>query len=329
MPDYELSVVSRSELEKNLQNWFSFVPAVSLSDEIIDQLQDDPRIKPLNEVIDVKKQMIRGTEMGEIVHFARERDSNIREKWIVSDENDRYVSAEHTNKRDIVKAPRSALISSIRTHSGIRTISIDSHQDYLVTRRFTGDESLWEEWPKSNPASRSREFQRRKCNLAVVRRPDLASPGMSLFAFYSDEEFIPSKMLWCIKYPDEIGRKVLSIWFNSTISFLTMLLERAETRGSFSGWDKEHWEMVFVLDPHSLSGEEKNTLVEAFESVKDIVFPSLINQFKDHFPGRRIIDNAVLEVLKLRTHSSEKELDVLYDAIFNELSRLKKIVDEG
>jgi len=328
MPRFDLSVVPRKALESNMRNWFRFVPSVPLYDGLVDDLRCNPLVRPLKDVIGTKK-MIRGTEMGKIVHFARQRDSRIREKWMISKEDAQHVTARHSNKTDEISAPKSALVPSIRTHSGVRTICVDPCLDYLVVGRFPGDDILWEEWPRHDPGKRSKEFLRRKCHLTLVRRPDLSSPGVSLLSFCSSSEIIPSKMLWCLKDIDDESSKILSIWFNSTISFLAMLEERAETRGSFSGWDKEHWEEVLMLNPAKLTADQKDRLIELYESVKDVRFPSFIDQFRTRFEPRRIIDMAILDALSMKDYSTKEELNRLYDSIFEELGRLKKIVHEG
>ena len=328
MPKFDLSVVPREALVSNMRNWFSFVPSVSLYDELVDDLRCNPLVRPLRGIIEAKN-LVRGTEMGKIVHFARQRDSRIREKWMIIKEDAKNVTVRHSNKTDEVSAPKSALAPSIRTHSGVRTICVDHCLDYLVVGRFPGDDILWEEWPRHDPGKRSKEFVRRKCHLTLVRRPDLSSPGVSLLSFYSTSEIIPSKMLWCLKNLDDKSSRILSIWFNSTISFLAMLEERAETRGSFSGWDKEHWEQVQMLDPTKMTVDQKDRLIELYESVKDVTFPSFIDQFRTRFEPRRIIDMAILDTLSMEHYSTKAELNRLYDSISEELGRLKKIVDEG
>lgn len=329
MSDLEVVIVSSEDLKANVQNWFKFVPMSTDWRILIELLSDDPRIKPLASIIDVDKQMIRGTEMGKVVHFARQRDSRVREKWEITDEDRRHVWAVHKITKDEVKAPKKALHASLRTHSGVRTIGIDRTHDYVVMKRFDGDDVLWEDSPSFDPTSRETEFRRRKCHLGLVRRPDLASPGVSLLAFSASRPFIPSKMLWCVKYDDTPGRAILSLWFNSTPSFLAMLEERAETRGSFSGWGKYIWKTVLTLDPQALPKDHRELLLNTYEQIRDVPFPSLLDQFQTSFNGRMIIDKAVFQVLGFKEYLEDENLKLLYQSVHDELRRLKKIVEQG
>jgi len=325
MREFELRIVSQSELEDKVTNWFQFVPAWTGWESIIDFLSEDPRIRPLASVISMEKQMIRGTEMGKTVHFARKRDVSIREKWEITDDNSQSVTVANKVTMDQVVAPRTALFRSLRTHSGVRTIRIDGKSDYLVVERFKGDDVLWEEWPKFNPSSRREEFWARKCSLCIVRRLNLVVPGVSLMAFTSDEPLIPSKMLWCIKGVNSADRRILSVWFNSTPFFLAMLEERTETEGSFSGWDKYVWGRVLTLDPSDLSSKERERILKTYERVSDIQFPSLLDQFSNRFEGRKIIDDAVFRVLELDEYLEEEAINGLYGKVYEQLKRLRDV----
>ena len=329
MDQIERRIVQRSDLETSVDNWFKWIPATKGMDAITDQLLDADGIKPFGTVINLDERMIRGTEMGKIVHLARPRDINIREKWEITEETERFVRARNKNTRDEIKAPISALYRSLRTHSGVRAIQIDGNHDYLVVKRFQGDEVLWEEWPKFDPANRGDEFRQRICSFALIRRINIAVPGVSLMAFCGNETFIPSKMLWCIKGLDKTSRQLLSMWFNSTLGIIAMFAERAETEGSFSGWDKEIWAKVLALDPGQLGDLEKAGLANAFDEVRIMQFPSLIDQFKMKFKGRMIIDRAIFKAIGMDEHARDDALSDLYDTVYEEIYRLSGITMGG
>ena len=325
MNQVERRIVKRSDLENSVDNWFKWIPATKGMDAIMDLLFDASGVKPFGTVVDFDERVIRGTEMGKTVHLARLRDINIREKWEITGESDRFVKARNKNTRDEIRVPISALYKSIRTHSGIRTIQIDGSHDYLVVKRFQGDDVLWEELPRFDPANRGDEFRQRICSLALVRRINIAVPGVSLMAFCSSETFIPSKMLWCIKGLDKASRQLLSMWFNSTLGIIAMFAERNETEGSFSGWDKETWAKVLTLDLSKLGDLEKAGLINAFEEVKTMQFPSLIDQFKMRFKGRMLIDRAVFKAIGMDEYARDDALSELYDTLFEEIYRLSGI----
>jgi len=131
---------------------------------------------------------------------------------------------------------------------------------------------------------------------------------------------------WPVKIPREKDSRILTLWFNSSLNILQSLLNRSETRGAFLEIGKYMLNKFLILDPQNLSKKEKNSLLDVFDNIKDVTFPSILDQLKTKFPARTEIDKAVLKVLGLADDEIASILDYLYPALAKEIEQLKKLM---
>jgi hypothetical protein len=134
--------------------------------------------------------------------------------------------------------------------------------------------------------------------------------------------------MWCIREVEGEQAKILTLWLNSTLSLLQTLILRTETRGA---WMKVHDYMlgeILVPDFDKLSRSELKHLMKVFETVKDVKFPSILDQLRSRYPSRKLIDAAWLKVLGYEG-DIDSLLDELYASLANEIELLKKLMAEG
>jgi hypothetical protein len=137
----------------------------------------------------------------------------------------------------------------------------------------------------------------------------------------------PPGVAWVVRADDEEA-KILSLWFNSTINVLQILLNRKETRGAFMQTDKYVLRKFLAPDLKKLSKDERKFLLETFESLKSVEFPSLLYQLKAKYPPRKTIDTAFLRILGYREDASSL-LDRLYESLVREIEVLKSLMREA
>jgi hypothetical protein len=185
--------------------------------------------------------------------------------------------------------------------------------------RFKPPAGFWSKWKSY--------VEERMGRLILVRRADLSAPGTSLLAFYSQEAVAPPGVAWLIKVSDDEA-KILSLWFNSSINLLQILLNRKETRGAFMQVDEYVLKKFRVPDLKKLSRNELKFLIRVFESVKDVEFPDILHQLKTKYPARIEIDKAFLKVLGYKGNA-DALLEGLYESLAREIETLKRLMREA
>jgi len=165
----------------------------------------------------------------------------------------------------------------------------------------------------------------RLANLLISRRFDISSSGTIFLAYYSEIPMVGVDM-WSIQGISDDDAKILSLWFNSTLNLLALLIYRTETRGAWMKLHEYAMNEMQLLDPKKLKKYERDRLLQRFDTIKNVSFPSILEQLKGKFPPRVEIDRAVFRVLGFGDDEIDHILDYLYPALANEIEQLKKLM---
>lgn len=244
------------------------------------------------------------------------RDESTRTKLLLKNETINNIICYLKNSDITFRVPKNAVMISLKTGSYVSSIDAGS-QDFFIKRRFRGFEDI-ERTFGSNVDFKEikKEIERMKGNLSICRRFDFTAEGFRLFAFYSDTPMVTTEMLWTIRIEEIEVAKILAIWFNSSIFMLNLIIsKRKETRGSFSQTDKYKIIEFPILDIDNLTDDEKKSLLEIFNQVRNIKFPSFITQLREKNPNRVLIDQEILKILGF----DENELDEILDLVYKVL----------
>jgi hypothetical protein len=339
LDDEEVSirVIDYTGLRDEVDNWFKFIAVSDLSLlDVLNLLIQTGKLVPLNMLIP-KDNIVRGVESsrgGWIQPLTITREERAKKRvdvWVLKRINGSYVEVVHRFLKGTLKIPKSALLPALRRVSLINKIDISSHTDYVIIdefpdikvflevspRKFRYGRGFWSKW---------RDYVKdRAAHLTLVRRVDLSAPGTCLLAFYSQQQLVPPGLAWSLKIERE-NAKFLALWFNSTFHLLQLLIYRKETRGAFLQLDKYVLETLLVPDLRGLTEEKKNRLLQVFEEVRNVEFPSLLEQLDNAHVMRRKIDAVWLEVLG---EDKPETLPTLYKALSREIHLLKRMMVEG
>lgn len=251
-----------------------------------------------------------------------------KDTWIVDEIADELIKIRHRFLGKIVSVPMKSVRRGLRRP--LATMDITDKLDYIITRKFEDLDEVTKISMGTTNTSFIRAWQKyveeRMGNLAVMRRFDISAPGSTLLTFYSSVPIVAGVVTWPVKIPRDKDSRILTVWFNSSINILQLLLNRSETRGAFLEISKYILDKFLILDPQNLSEREKKSLLHVFEKVKDATFPSILDQLKKRFPLRVEIDKAVLKVLGFGDDEIDRILDYLYPALANEIQQLKTLM---
>jgi hypothetical protein len=131
--------------------------------------------------------------------------------------------------------------------------------------------------------------------------------------------------MWSIRVPDAPA-KILTLWLNSTLNLLQILLLRRETRGAYLWFVASTIRKFLVPNIDKMSQNEITILLQAFDEYRNERFPSLLNQLKNRFPARVAIDKTLLRVLGFGDDEIDRILDYLYPALAKEIEQLKTLM---
>ena len=219
--------------------------------------------------------------------------------------------------------PLKALKFGLRRPARTELIDLTSELDYIIISEFDGLNKFLE-----NPTvvKRWQKYaSHRLANLLISRRFDISASGTRLIAFYTDNPAVGVDM-WSVKGIEREDAKILALWFNSTLNLLHLLVHRTETRGA---WMKIHEYMLketYVPNLGKMSKKERASLLQIFDKVRNVSFPSIVEQLKNRFWARENIDKTFLKILGFNDKETKEILDFLYPALANEIKQLKALM---
>ncbi|GIU71840.1 MAG: hypothetical protein KatS3mg003_1319 [Candidatus Nitrosocaldaceae archaeon] len=160
--------------------------------------------------------------------------------------------------------------------------------------------------------------------IVIPRKIRLNSPNTYAIAIYSEVGLkAAGPSLWYIK-THKHRAKLLTIYLNSILTILEILLFKSETLGAgYFELMKDDWKLFHIIDVKSLSKENIEDLLTLFDRIKDIEFPSILEQLENRFEYRVELDKTILKILGFTNREINELLPKIYDAIVNELKIMK------
>jgi len=340
--DLSTKVVSQKELHESIDNWFKFISKTS-EESVIETIERDApeNLTSFKEMLERKRgYIIRGIEHGTgkpisvasaFILSSERHAKKQQDKWIVKESNEDSVTVKDRIVGTEVTVPRKCVIPALRRPSGLQSIDISDEVDYAIVSRFANDQHFFIKNladKKISVSSYVKEWRKylelRKSNFVISRRFDISAVNTIGLAFYSREKISPEKMSWSIVGIEDYEGKILALWFNSTINLEQILSYRAETRGAFMGIDRYILKDFLIPNIDEMSVENRSALIALFDKVAKIVLPSVLEQLTTKNSTRRMIDEAFLDLFKVKIN-----LDEYYDAISKNILSLANIMKEG
>ena len=124
----------------------------------------------------------------------------------------------------------------------------------------------------------------------------------------------------------DLSAKIFTLWLNSSLNLLQLLLLRRETRGAYLWFVAGDIKKFLVLDVEKLSEDEIGNLLQIFDKVRGVSFPCVLEQLRSRFWARVEIDRAILKVLGFNEQETNQIIDYLYPALAKEIEQLKTLM---
>ncbi len=82
---------------------------------------------------------------------------------------------------------------------------------------------------------------------------------------------------------------------------------------------------TLVIQPERLPLKDKELLLDTYDSLKNVQFPSLMEQFRTGYKGRAELDTAVLSVLGMESGQIEEWLPQIYKRLYDEMALTRSL----
>jgi type I restriction-modification system DNA methylase subunit len=220
--------------------------------------------------------------------------------------------------------PAKIVKKGLKTAAYVSQLDVDSVSDLAILKPFDGLQEIQNKLGIGQVDFKdvADKAKHRMSHLLLSRRFNFAAPGTKALAFFCSEKALGGKAFWTFS-TDLPESKILCVWLNSTLAFIESLLLQSETEGSFVEVTKEKLLEFHVPD---FAKCDTANLLSAFEQVRHVEFPPLIEQFENPPEARVTIDRAVLKTIGYSDKDTEEILPELYKAMATELRSWKELM---
>ncbi|MGB9762394.1 MAG: HsdM family class I SAM-dependent methyltransferase [Minisyncoccia bacterium] len=247
-------------------------------------------------------------------------------------ENDKVIVKYKNSKQEFI-LDMNELAYALKTNTGINKISLESNELDFIFKKENNiylnklrllNPSIpnpfpWNEHLKNN-------IVKEGFNLVIPRKIRLNSPNTFVISIISEASLNglgPS--LWYFKNKnyniDDL--KILNLYFNSIFTIVQIILYKSETLGAaYFELMKSDWSLFKILDVKKLSNKEKNDLLNLYDKLKDVKFPSIVDQLKNRFWARVELDTYMFKIVGIDNTKAEKLLEKSYNSILTELESI-------
>lgn len=277
--------------------------------------------------------------------------------WITSEVKERIVVAEHRFIDQSVEIPKENLIPAFHRFTRQGQLDLSGLPEYAVTNTdFDEGDRFAQLGELEYPKKRWQELtEKRLSHLGFMRRIDLTASGLRHLAYFSNEPRLYHGMMFCLPGMGEENARNLSLWLDSSLNLLQMLVTRIPSRGGWTEYHRNTVEKFYVPDPLAIGREAEKELTRTFDEIGSTEFPSIAEQLirntpkngltqeerekleksfpelreklGNGFDPRKQIDRAVLKAMNVEENRHEEILGLLYPALLKEFVALKLMME--
>jgi hypothetical protein len=323
--------VAQAELKKHVDNLYLFISAYDLAlPQALEKIAEkgSERLIPFEKLLERGKGKVFRFDYFPPVHgaFIVQPFRAIKnvDEWVIRSMEGSNATVENRFTKQTLKAPLKAFTRGLRRSARTEKIEVTGILDLIITRQFNGIEAVMKH--PANIKKWSKYVEPRLANLVISRRFDISATGTRFLAYYSEKPMVGVDM-WSIQGLTDDDAKILSLWFNSTPNLLALLIQRTETRGAWMKLHEYAMREMQLLDPKKLRKQEREQLLQFFESIKATQFPSILEQLRTRYAPRKELDTLLLRLMGCSDKEALQLLDYLYPALTKEIEKLKTLME--
>jgi hypothetical protein len=242
---------------------------------------------------------------------------------ILDDEKDQSIVVRLKDTSLRFEIEKAKTLPALRTLTNMNLFCIDKKKDYFVAQKMKNFDSIlaltkWKDKENFDWSLVDENVKGKKTYLAVARRFRPNSKNTHFFAFYSDDGFIVPHTFKIIK-TEKDESKLQTLYLNSVLGLMNVISLREQTTEGYTDIMESDLNLFKTVDSRKLSEQELKTLNALFEKLKNVEFPSLLEQIESRFWARVELDETVLRTLGFSDVEVNNWLPRIYDALTREL----------
>lgn len=242
---------------------------------------------------------------------------------ILKKEDDRTIEVEVKGSDLTYKLKRENLLPALRTLTNADSFYVGKNSDYFVQEEFDGFDSLlgfskWKDKKSFDWIYVQKGVANKGTYLALARRFRPNSKSTHFFAFFSEKKFITPHTFKIVKTNVEDAR-IQSLFLNSVVGIMNVVLLREQTTEGFTDIMESDLDSFTVFNPKMLSKEDKVSLTNLFNDLKETRFPSILEQMEKRCFARLKLDETILGVLGMTKKEIDEWLPRVYSTLIEEL----------
>jgi len=248
----------------------------------------------------------------------------------------------HIKLRDVIgettfSFPKSAISHALRRFTYIRKMDLSATPDFCISSPVAVLDKVMERMYGARDAKKylrrvkerstrypggrwSSRLAASSGQICLMRRLDLAAPNTFVLCVWDEKDLFPACEGYAVRRVADESAKLLTMWYNSTPFIVQMLSHATLTRGTWLKLEEFAVDLLPIPDFTKLSDEDKKMISQIFEKANQMEWPCLLDQLRNGFEGRRIIDDLMFQLvgiasLEERARLQEKLRLGVYTAI--------------
>ena len=334
--DFEMYFITHGNLKTYKESWMLFLCGASLVNSItlrnfINLFISRQELEQLQSNM-LKEGVTSPKGLGQLIYITTPlNEARLRKAFLILEKINQkklFVKIKGTNISQYI--PNNVVYPAVRTTTGIKTISIEGKYDFVITDEYKDfgivlSISKWEgkkfDWELIKKKIKSVGLSR----LVIPDKINLSSENTHLVSMFSEKQLVLSNLFFTYKDLDIETCKILSLSLNSIISLAQFLVWKSETLGAYIRLSADDWGHTFQISPKKLTIDKKQSLLNLFEKLKTVEFPSITEQLGTRFWARVELDKTILKILGFSDNEIEEWLPKVYDALVDELKAMKEV----
>jgi len=245
---------------------------------------------------------------------------------ILDSEKGQYITVNLKDTNLKFKIEKRKTLPGLRTLTNVDSFCIQKKKDYFLKEEIKDFGSIltvskWKDKKKFTWDLVDEKVAGKETYLAVARRFRPNSKNTHFFAFCSDTKFIAPHTFKLIQINKEES-KLQCLYLNSIIGLLNVISLREQTTEGYTDIMESDLNLFNTINSKKLSKKEIKKLRDLFEKLRDVEFPSILEQLENRFWARLELDETILKILGF----SEREINSLLPKVYNALVKELKMI---
>lgn len=262
---------------------------------------------------------------------APERAKKAHDRFVVVGRSSNWVELEDLEQTGTrFRLPAYETIGYLRRFAGVDRLDASRVVDLTVRRYSSHVEPLLKHVYGDDSTSKVQTLKRDwkekvdadQAHLLIAYKSRIVAPGTRLIAARSTEPVFVAGDVYGVRGTSKSDEEILTLWFNSTPFLLSLLANRTVTTGPWGRLDKKILERMPLMDPRKLTADQTKRITTAYRELANVQWPSILEQYRDGFPPRKLLDRAIMTVIAPNRAKGEELLSRMTKAASEHLEGL-------